>query len=506
MTLADGAPVADLPDRPDPAASRHLRDLRRQVRVWRRGRADTRLVDAISDAYIAVFSTAMLTSMAVSVVVNVRTVAATCTSLACTDGRAALPWLTGLGLVAGTLGAAGLLGPMLVSPAVGSWLLPAPVDRRALLRPRLAGTAAVAFAVAAVVAVAVAALSGFPGSSVLAYGGCVGAACLLAVGVAAAAQARRLRRLGLVTWTLTALVWAGLVALTADAVPAPASAPPTGWAPVLGVVAVLAVGALALAYAGLPRLARDQLAPGGALLPGLSGALAGLDFALVQDVLVERRWRARSTVRPVRGRGVGGAALVWRELARVRRDPRPVVLLAAALVVPYLGGSLGLGRADLLVTAGTGFLAGIGLFSSLRVLSRTPSLVRCLPLTAAAVRSACVSVPAAVVLVWALCAEPGLQAAAGLTPADAAPLAVAVGVTAVTAAVRFVTGRPPDYRLPLVTSPMGAVPTSLYVSAARGFDALLLGSAPLLLAPSATGAAISLALDGIVLAVLLNRA
>ena len=493
MTVVGGSPGAD------------LRDLRRQVRVWRRGRADTRLVDAIGDAYIAVFATAMLTSMAVSVVVNVRAVADTCTSVACTDARAALPWLTGLALVAGTLGVAGLLGPLLVSPAVGSWLLPAPVDRRALLRPRLAGTAAVALAVGAVVAVAVSALSGFPATSVLAYGGCVGAACVLAVGVAAESQARRLRRLGLLTRTLAALVWAGLVALTADAVPAPAAAPRTGWVPVLVTVAALAVAALALAYADLTRLSRDRLAPGGSLLPGLSGALAGLDLALVEDVLVERRWRARSTVRPVRGRGVGGAALVWRELVRLRRNPRALVVLLAALVVPYLGGSLGLGRADLLVAAATGFLAGIGLFSSLRVLTRTPGLVRCLPLGAAAVRSACVSVPAAVVLCWALGAEPALRVAAGLAPADAVPLAVAVAVTAVTAVVRFVTGRPPDYRLPLVTSPMGAVPTSLYVSAARGFDVLLLGSAPLLLAPTATGAVISLALDGIVLAVLLGR-
>ena len=40
---------------------------------------------------------------------------------------------------------------------------------------------------------------------------------------------------------------------------------------------------------------------------------------------------------------------------------------------------------------------------------------------------------------------------------------------------------------------------------ARGFDVLVLGSLPLLLAPTGTGAVVSLALDGIVLAVLLNR-
>lgn len=41
-------------------ASAELRGLRHQIRVWRRGRADLRLLEALSDAYIALFTTAML--------------------------------------------------------------------------------------------------------------------------------------------------------------------------------------------------------------------------------------------------------------------------------------------------------------------------------------------------------------------------------------------------------------------------------------------------------------
>jgi hypothetical protein len=488
--------------------SADLRELRQQVRVWRRGRADTRLLDALSDAYIALFASAMLTSMAVSVVVNVRDVAGQeCTSSACTDARAALPWLFGVSLVAGTLAGARLLGPMLVSPAVATWLLPTPVDRRALLRSRLAGTGTVALVTSAVLAAGAATLAGFPRAEVVSYAACVGAACLLAIGVAAVCQAARSRAAQVLTWLLAAAVWVGLLLLTLDAVPAAASAARsgTGWAVAVAVLAGLALVAAQRAYAGLPRLGRDQLTPGGSLVPGLSGALAGLDFALVYDVLVARHWRSRSTVRTVRGRGAGPSALAWREVVRLRRTPQVLVVLAASLVVPYLGGTLGLGRADLLVATTTGFLASSGLFSSLRVLSRTPSLVRCLPFTPAQVRTACLSVPAAVVVVWALAAAPALGRALEVPDSEAVALALAVGVTAVTAVVRWVTGRPPDYQLPLVTSPMGAVPTSLYVSAARGFDVLLLGSAPLLIAPTVTGAEISLALNGVVLAVLVNR-
>jgi hypothetical protein len=56
-----------------------------------------------------------------------------------------------------------------------------------------------------------------------------------------------------------------------------------------------------------------------------------------------------------------------------------------------------------------------------------------------------------------------------------------------------------------VSSPMGAVPTSLFGSLARGFDVLLLLCAPLLLASPANGAFISLVLSGAVLTFLLNR-
>jgi hypothetical protein len=52
---------------------------------------------------------------------------------------------------------------------------------------------------------------------------------------------------------------------------------------------------------------------------------------------------------------------------------------------------------------------------------------------------------------------------------------------------------------------MGAVPTSLFGSLARGFDVLLLLCAPLLLASPANGAFISLVLSGVVLTYLLNR-
>jgi hypothetical protein len=487
-----------------------LRDLRRQVRVWRRGRADTSLGEALSDAYVAVFSTAVLASMLVSVVVNLRRVAGQdCPpGGACSDARAALPWLTGVAAVAGVLAVSRLLGPMLVTPAVATWLLPTPVDRAALLRPRLVGTGAVALAAGALLAAGAGTLTGFTAAEVAGYAGAVAAACLLVVALATLSQSRRDRRAQVLTWVFLLLLWALLVAVTVDAVPGAASAPHqgSGWGAAAGVVSLLAVGAGLLAHRELPRLGRHRLTPGGALVPGLSGALAGLDLALVYDVLVARHWTSRSTVRSVRGRGTGAGALVWREVVRLRRTPQVLVALAGLLVVPYLGATVGLGRVDLLAAAATGFLGGLGLFSSLRVLSRTPSLMRCLPMPPVTVRLASLSVPATVLVLWSLGTLPALRSAVDAPALEVVPLALAVGVTSATAVVRWVSGRPPDYQLPLVTSPLGAVPTSTFVSVLRGPDVLLLGTAPLLVSPTGTGALVALALDAVVLVVLVNRA
>ncbi len=488
------------------AAGPDVRELRRQVREWRRGRADTRLVDALGDAYIAAFAALMLGSMLVNVVLNVRTaVGSVCTSHACRDARDLLPWLTAVGVLTVCLATARLLGPMLVSPAIGSWLLPAPVSRRSLLRPRLAGTGLVALLLGGLLAAGAATLGRFDGSSVTAFAGSVGALCLATVGAAVVAQARGGRGAQVVTWLLAAVVWVGLLGLAFNAAP-PVAPPHAGplWAAMLGGSWLLAGVAVWRALVDLRLLGRPQLTPGGSLLPSLSGALAGLDFALVYDVLVARRWRARSTVRSVAGRGHGGRALVWRDVVRLRRSPQVLVVLAACLVVPYLSASVGLGRVVVLVATGTAWVAGLGLFSALRVVSRTPGLARCLPMTTAEAKAACLWVPGVVLLVWALGTVPALHTALRLSWADCVAAAVAVGIGATATTTRWMTGRPPNYQLPMVTSPIGAVPPSLYVAAIRGFDVLLLVTAPLLISPTATGANISIGLSGLVVVVLVS--
>ena len=486
-----------------------VRALRGQIRHWRRGRAELSLVEAIGDAYIAVFATIMLGSMGISVILNLRnTTGALCSTATCTTARDLMPWLFGGVEVAICLGVARLFGPMLVSPAVGTWLLSAPVDRNALLMPRFAGTGSLAFLVGGALAAVVGTLAGFSAGTIAAFAVSVAAVCLCTVTLTTVVQARGGPAAKVATWLVAGLVWAAVVALVLGVLPSPSSQQrfSAAWLAALVVTGALAVGSAVRAVVDLPRIHRDRLTPGGSLVPSLSGALATLDLALIYDILVSRRWLARSTVRPHRGGPKGAAALVWRDLIRLRRSPQTVVVPVAAVVVPYLGAALGIGEGLVLLIGLTGFLSGLGLCSALRVLSRTPGLMRCLPLERWEVRSATLAVPAVVLVVWGVATGPAVhEAIGGTTWGTAFWVAGALGVASLVAVTRWMTAAPPDYLKPLVSSPMGAVPTSLFGSLARGFDVLLLLCAPLLLAAPATGAFISLVLAAVVLVVLLNR-
>lgn len=489
------------------ASTAEVRALRSQIRVWRRGRVDTSLMEAVSDAYVAIFSALVLGAMAVNVILNVDVIASGgCSAVSCLDARDALGWLFGLGAITFVLAGTRLLGPMLVSPAVGTWLLTAPLDRTALVRGRLVGTSIVAALVGAALAATGAALSDYPPAvlgwlTLLAAVGCV---FLVALGTVDQARGGQVVRV--LAWSLGAALWVGLVLVARDTVPGLLRVPAVAPLQIAVVAtAVASVVVLVVAYRSLHRIRRERLVTGGALLPGLSGALASLDLTLFYDILVARHWRTRSSVRVVRGRGTGAGALVWREVVRLRRTPQVLLGLAGALVLPYLAAALGLGHVMVIAVTLTGFVAGIGLFTSLRVLSRTASLLRCFPLPAPAVKAACLGVPGAVLIVWSLATTPALHDAIGGTWGACIAVAIACGVTVVTAAVRWMTSHPPDYRLPLITSPMGAVPTSLYFAVVRGFDVLLLGTVPLLISPTPTGSAVSVALMAAVLSFLVGR-
>lgn len=487
------------------------RALRGQIREWRNGRAEIPLSEALGDAYITMFATIMLGAMGFNVVRQLRVEATgACSTTTCGDARQILPWVFALGIIAVVLLVARLFGPSLASPAEGSWLLASPADRKSLLRPRLLVIAAVSLVGGGVLGAVDTTLGGFGAWTAVTFTVIIAAASVCAVMFASIDQSRELGVGRIVTWVLGGLVWAGLVLLTVGKAPTslPQTDHVTAFAIAVGAALVLLAALLIWRATGyLGNLRQGTLTSGGSLLSNLSGAFFSLDTLLVYDLLMARRWRDRATVRPVRG-GPGGAwALIWRDVIRLRRSVHTILLLAAALVIPYVAAALELGKAVTIIGAFTGFLAGLGLCSGLRVLARTPGLIRCFPMSAPLVRATGVVVPTIVLIVWGLATAPAIHHA--LAPASwgtSLGVGLATGMATVASVTRWIMAAPSDYSAPLITSPAGAIPPSLFGNLFRGLDVLLLVSAPMLLfdAP-AKGANISMLLSELVVAILLLK-
>lgn len=444
------------------------RELRRQVRDWRRARAELSVREVVEEAYVALLSALVLGAMAGNVVWGLRGLGDEACAGTCAAARGLVGWVV-LPLVAlACLGAARLLGPVFVAPAAGHWLLAAPVDRREALLPALRRALLWPLATG-LLAVPVLVLAGLTARETTAVALATAAVAVAAVALAAASQQSDGPLARTATWVLALATWllVGWVALAPGSLPAD---PPT--TAVAAVAGALSLGATALLLArvvpGLSTTSRSTLARTQDAWPSLSGALASLDPRLLYDVLLSRRWAGAAAVRPVR-RGLPGAwALLARELVRARRSPQPWLALAGLLVVPFALAGAGLTHGVVVATSLGGAVV-LGLASTgLRVVARTPTLRRMLPLRDGTTRALHLVLPALGACVLGVAT--GLALAGPLPSAQAALLGGCTGLTALAASARWTTSPPPDYATPLVSTPAGGLPPGLVVSWARGLD------------------------------------
>lgn len=494
-------------------------ELRAQIRHWRRGRATATLGEVLSDYYVGIFSGLVFGAMLVNVLLTLgHETNRACVTAGCLTARAWLPWLTVLTVLAAGLAVSRLIGPMSAPPAEVSWLLSAPVDRTDLLRPRLRRLTSIAVLVPAVAGGCLALIAGLSWPAVALLVITAAAAGVAALGFAVRWQGSGSATVARATVALSLLAAAGVAWLTWGTGPRP-DGPDAVPAPVAAVVAALAaLGAVLLYRVAVTRLAalrsRD-LAPGGQLSANLSGAFAGLDLSLVYDVVLAHRSRQRGGVRPVRlrsrlrsgatGAGATVAALAGRDLVRLRRAPLAplwllVVVLAAEVAVTADGDVL-----VPLVAIAVLWPATLPLLSALRVVSRGGSLLRQLPGPDGLVRLSTMLVPGSLCLLAGLLTAPALAQRPVTAWPDAVATAAAIGLAGFAAAARWVAGRPPDYRAPMMSTPAGALPPGAVAALARGWDITVLTAAPLLIWSDARGAAGSAALSLVVLAVVAGR-
>ncbi|MFT4218221.1 MAG: DUF6297 family protein [Micropruina sp.] len=481
-----------LPDaEPEPVDER---DLHGAMKQWRHGRATRSIMEAVQDAYVAIFSVLMIGAMIANLVLKAQSTMASCAAATCISARTLVPWAVWFALLGLTLGVARLFGPVLVSAAEGFWLMDAPIERSRLLSGRLRLAVAAAGVLAAALGALTAALSG---SSLLEIGlwalaDGVGAAALTAF--AAAEQTRErlvltrvvqtlLATLGLVTLLFTVAIAAGWLSLT---LPSEVTTVVPAGAALLGVVLV-AIELIA-ARRRLNLIRRARLTSGGSLVSGMQGAMYALDFGLIRDIVVERAAVERGHVTPTSGRGDGLQALLWRDLQRLRRFPRPLVPLAASVVAPYAMDALGLTTVNPFVSGLILVMVLVPFLSTLRVLTRTGGLARLFPFRTAQIRTAAMVIPLLLALFWQVATVPAFV---GITSAgtersllDGVATALVTGLAGWLGAVRWVTAKKADFNTPMVATASGAVPPGLIFNLFRGIDMVALITAPVMLGGS----------------------
>jgi Family of unknown function (DUF6297) len=482
---------------PDPRALTPAspRELKRLIKDWRAGRATRNVLQAMSDAYVAVFAAVMLGAMVVNVILKAQRTIAQCTSESCLSARTILPWAAFAATVAIALAASRLFGPVLASAAEGFWLLDAPVSRAQLLRSRLIGGVVAAFLGGAVVGALVSALTGSGTTEVMVWAAATAFSAAASVAFAAAQQGVDRHVLMRVATYIFGLLGVGALF---GVVGVAAGWFSLGLSDNLGIeLGVIMIGASALVLAAsavlaalrLGQIRRTRLLSGGALVSGISGAFFALDIGLARDIVVERRAIERGHVHPKRGKGLGLEAIIWREWQRLWRFPQPLLVLAGTIVVPYACDALGMSTLTPVVAALTLFGALIPLLGGLRVLTRTGGLARCLPFSLARIKLASIAVPAILAGIWAVATTPAYlgfgDGAVQRTVPDASFIAVATAAAGLLAAVRWTQAKGVDFGAPLVASQAGAFPPGLVTNLFRGFDVCLLTTAPLLLGFSA---------------------
>ena len=505
-------PVPELQQRfyflPDtPALAVHEKELHDLMKVWRHGRATRTIWEVLQDGYVALFTVVLIGAMVVNVVLHAQSGAAGCSTQSCASARLLMPTAMVFLSYAFTLSIARLFGPVLASAAEGFWLMDAPISRRRLLRGRMVTPVVIAGALSAVLTALSAALVGMDVASLLVWTVAAGLGSSALMAWAAAEQGlERVTLVRLLLGVFGALALAvllGVVSIAAGWLPATgALASQSAWWIGVGVIVAAGVGlAVALRSAGqrLERIRRARLVSGGSLVSGMQGAMFALDFGLIRDILVEREAAERGHVRPTKGRGLGVTALIWRDVERLKRNPKAFIALAVSLVVPYAGDALRMSQLNPLISAIGLFIALVPFLGSLRVLTRTGGLARALPFKTSTIRTAAMAVPAALALLWAVATTPAFigiaQTGADRSLFNGFATALVTGVAGLFGAVRWVTGKKVDFAVPMMATESGAMPPTLLFNLVRGFDMAILITAPLILQQPVTW---SLAIAGVV--------
>jgi hypothetical protein len=401
-------------------------------------------------------------------------------------GQAAAQAISGAGLVLGVgiglLLLAQALGPLALSPADTSWLLPSPLARRPLLRRSAGSVAAAAVLAGALLGVLTLAMAGpylRPGASTLPASWLVlsaiaGAAlCLAAVAAQALAQPRE--RAGSVVRTIGAVVGfvAMLGALIAERSGGIANAITTGFGGlsvialqiVTVVMLILAASATALAWRLLPSFPASVLRSDSARTGRALTAAAFLNLQLLTWIAEDNHWRDRILRSRRWPRLRPAMVLAWADWRRLSRRPGLLVVTASAALIPALVGAAITGHYRGYVVAVALLLGGIaagaqGTVGAKRDLN-DPTLRRMLAVDPAQALAARAVLPALLSAAWLALACGVLVAVGVLHGGLWIAVGLAAGPGAAAAALRMARTAPINPTEPGIDLPMGSTPPGM---------------------------------------------
>jgi hypothetical protein len=381
-----------------------------------------------------------------------------------------------------------IFGPIVASAAEGFWLMDAPIRRGRLLWKRLVGVVLAAGGIAAILGGLMAALTGHHLADIVTWALSmgVGAAGLTAFAAGEQTWGR--------TWIVAGLQWffalmsVGILMVIIGsaagwftvAMPSTLEAISVVWVGIGGAL-LLVLGAV-IALARLGMIHRARLVSGGSLVAGMQGAAFAMDFGLMRDILVEREAVSRGQVRPTRGGGRGAKALVYREIQRLWRYPKRMIIVVASVIVPYAVSALGLRTFSPFISALILLIGFVPMLGSMRIMTRTKGLARTFPLSNPQIRTAMVRVPMVFAVGWALATTPAflvgpVNQSSILQGLITAGLTAAAGLLA---AIRWVTAKSANYQMPMMQTGFGAMPPGLMLNLIRGIDVVVLVTGPIL--------------------------
>ncbi|MFI6790389.1 DUF6297 family protein [Nonomuraea sp. NPDC050383] len=507
------------PHSPDPAAVRWFLRQRRQGST------------SALDRYVTVFGVALVG------VIAAHPISSLLASMAGTTTTARMS--AGLALVvlafAGFTAAARAAGPVALSAPDASWLLPAPLGRRAILGRTARLLLVAAVMAGALLGLALLAVLGAPdrllwrlaGALVVGVGATVstmalavleqasrlwdgwlgiatGALVTLAVVLSVAAMGARTARpaltgadlmtgagnvsgIGGVTGGEAGLVPAVLHAVL-GAVGAVAAAPPAVVAGVAVTAALTAALLVRQAWATLDRMPAGAVLAASTRAAHVTRAAVLLDPGALTWIAEDNHWKARR-LRSRRWPSLPApAALAWHDWRRLARRPGRLIAMAASAALPaILAQALGVTTSGPGVPTAAAVLAGAVAVAAAAVAGArrdgdNPTLARLAAVGLRPALAARAMLPALLAGAWTAAALTGLTLVGALPAGAWWAFGPAVAPAVAAGALRMARRRPVDHSMPVIDTPGGAIPTGPLLWALTGVDVALAGCLPAVVA------------------------